>query len=124
MGHSLGARVIHYLLLSLATKKENFIKEAYLLGGAIDRTEAEEWKKASSAVSNVIFNCHSENDETLKFMYRGANALMSDPVGLGPISLCEGSKISNINCSDIICSNRFNHMTWKTKFGEILKRIG
>jgi hypothetical protein len=36
MGHSLGARVIHSLLSALSTMDRNFIKEVYLLGGAVD----------------------------------------------------------------------------------------
>ena len=120
MGHSLGARVIFYLLSTLATREKQIIKEVHLLGGAVDRDDKEDWQIAEKAVEGEVYNYYSKHDETLKFLYKGANALQSDPVGLGPITH-KSKKITNINCSDIISGKFANHMDWKTKFGKILK---
>ena len=122
MGHSLGARVIYYLLNTLSTKREKIIKEVHLLGGAIDRTDNEGWKAACSALDGQIINYYSKYDESLKFLYKGANALQSDPIGLDKITR-NSKNIVNINCSDIITGKWANHMSWKTEFGNIIDHV-
>ena len=115
MGHSLGSRVIYYLLCALSTKKTLQINDVFLLGGAVDRKDTEGWKNAIKAVNGKIVNCHSNNDSTLKFLYQGANALLSSPIGLGDIEVTD-NKIINKNVTSIIGG----HMEYKEKFNEIL----
>lgn len=118
MGHSLGSRVIYYLLKALSDKKKSLIKDVFLLGGAVDRKDTDGWRMALKAVNGNLINCYSLNDNTLKFLYRGANALLSSPIGLGEIELND-KKIINKNVSSIIGG----HMEYKEKFEKILEKI-
>lgn len=118
MGHSLGARVIFYLLCALSTKNVSQINDVFLLGGAVDRKDSKGWNDAIKSVKGKIVNCYSYNDSTLKFLYRGANALSSSPIGLGDIEVYH-EKLVNKDVTSIIGG----HMQYKEKFGEILKRI-
>ncbi len=118
MGHSLGARVIYYLLCALSTKTHSPIKDVFLLGGAVDRKDKEGWKNAIKAVNGKLINCYSYNDSTLKFLYKGANALASDPVGRGNIDF-ESNKVQNMDVTSIIGG----HMEYKDKFDKILEKV-
>lgn len=115
MGHSLGSRVIYYLLCALSTKNVSQIKDVFLLGGAVDRKDLKGWNDAIKSVKGKIVNCYSYNDSTLKFLYQGANALSSSPIGLGDIEVSH-EKIVNKDVTSTIGG----HMQYKEKFGEIL----
>lgn len=117
MGHSLGARVAHYLLMALSTKEEEIVEDVFLFGGAVGRTSAESWDKVSGAVRGNIFNFYSKNDDVLRYLYQGANALISKPIGLGPIENA-GDKIINIDVSDIIKG----HLGHKPNLAEMIRR--
>lgn len=118
MGHSLGSRVIYYLLCALSTKNTSMINDVFLLGGAVDRKDTKGWRNALKAVKRKIINCYSNNDSTLKFLYRGANAFSSSPIGLGNIEISD-KKIVNKNTTSIISG----HMQYKEKFNRILKEL-
>jgi len=115
MGHSLGSRVIYYLLYALSTKNTSQVNDVYLLGGAVDRKDTKGWIEAIKAVKGKIVNCYSNNDSTLKFLYQGANALSSAPIGLGDIEVAD-NKIINKNVTSLIGG----HMEYKEKFNKIL----
>lgn len=86
VGHSLGARVIHNCLEHIAVSKvETNVKEAHLLGGAVN-SRVLKWSKTTSSVKDKIYNYYSKNDKILKFMY---SSIMIDryPVGLQKIDL-------------------------------------
>ncbi|MGF1886314.1 TMCO4 family protein [Photobacterium profundum] len=117
VGHSLGCRVIYYTLVALGTKQEKYIKDVMLLGGAVGKDDREGWLKAMSAVEGGLYNCHSNQDGVLKSLYRTANAGLSHPIGIAPISL-EHPQLHNINC-DFVSS----HMSWKANYEHILKSI-
>ena len=118
MGHSLGARVVHFLLHTLATKHNSSVKDVYLLGGATDRKDTKMWEAAVKSVEGKIYNCYSYNDNILKYLYTGANAILSSPIGTGNIEL-NNPKIKNINTSSIING----HMVYKENFSKILSHI-
>lgn len=118
MGHSLGCRVIYYVLETLSTKEKKFIKDVYLLGGAVDRKDSEGWTKACESVSGNIYNCHSQNDFVLKYLYKGASALFSDPIGYDKIKV-DNETIKNIDCTEFVNS----HMEWKNNLSIILEKI-
>jgi len=118
MGNSLGCRVAFYALCALATCPRKCVKDAYLLGGAIGRKDKEGWRNAAKAVSGAIYNCYSRNDWVLRYLYRPANALLSDPIGLGEIA-CACEQIVNVNVSDLVPG----HMEYKNNFAGILRRI-
>jgi hypothetical protein len=115
MGHSLGARVIFFALMALATKDKQFVKNVVLMGGAVGREETQSWLAASSSVSGSIYNCFSENDGVLKYAYQLAAAGTSAPAGLGkavPVAV-------NVDCTDFISG----HNTWKDNLPMVLDRL-
>lgn len=123
MGHSLGARVIYYLLNALGTKTETskpavYIRDVYLLGGAVGRDDKEGWENALKAVNGNLYNCFSQEDGVLKVLYQGANVMFSDPIGLKEIPL-DNPKVKNIDTSPLVKG----HMAYKNKFGKILDDI-
>jgi Protein of unknown function (DUF726) len=118
MAHSLGCRVTYYMLNALSTKDRQYIRNVYLLGGAVDRKDTKGWKAAASAVKGRIFNCYSKNDDVLRFLYQPANAFISDPIGLGPITTRHQS-IRNINVTRFVGG----HMQYKENFGAIMRAI-
>lgn len=117
MGHSLGARVVYYLLEALSTTNTNKIKDVYLLGGAVDRKDTKGWDLAATAVTGSINNFYSSNDSILKFLYQGANLGISNPIGLGEIS-SSSNNINNIDVSTLING----HNEYKHKFSKILEK--
>lgn len=117
-GHSLGARVAYYALEILSTQRTKKIENVYLLGGAVGRGDDEGWRKAASAIKGKIFNCYSRNDDTLGYLYRGANLLLSEPIGYDKITF-QSSKIHNFDCTALVNG----HMEWKDWFGEILTQL-
>lgn len=113
-GHSLGARVIYYALEALATKQVKLIRNVYLLGGAVSNSPGD-WERVSESVSRKIYNCHSDRDGVLKYMYQGANAGMSTPIGYKPIQ-SRNSAIRNLDCTQLVDS----HMAWKSALPNIM----
>ena len=117
MGHSLGARVIYYTLGALSTKNNSIIKDAYLFGGAVGDQE-DGWMNATNAVSGTIFNSYSKNDNILKILYQGANALMSKPVGLKDINI-DSPKLINKDVSSLVNG----HMEYKNNLKAVINTI-
>ncbi|WP_296947297.1 DUF726 domain-containing protein [uncultured Massilia sp.] len=121
-GHSLGARVIHFALKALEGKGARRIENVYLLGGAVGGADVErdkrDWTSAANAVKGRIFNCFSDEDGVLAWLYQGANALQSRPVGLHGIRL-KHERIFHFDCSPLVTG----HMRWKENFGHILRQL-
>lgn len=118
MGHSLGARVIHSLLSTLSTTDHKYIRDVFLLGGAVDGTQADTWGEIAQAVDGNIYNIYSERDDVLALLYRGANAFMSQPIGIQKIRTA-APNIYNFDASSIVDG----HMEHKKRFGTVLERI-
>ena len=118
MGNSLGCRVIYYLLNAISSKDKSPIEDVYLLGGAVDRKDKKGWKAALKAVNGKLYNCYSENDSVLKYLYQGANALVSSPIGLGDIEVSD-PKLKNVDTTSIVSG----HLKYKERFWEILNHI-
>ncbi|MEC4723312.1 DUF726 domain-containing protein [Noviherbaspirillum sp. CPCC 100848] len=120
VGHSLGVRVIHYALLLLATKNVRRVDNAYLLGGAVGggKKDATDWANAERAVKGRIFNCYSEKDDVLRYLYRVANAGLSSPVGYEGIHY-KSEQIFDFDCTALVGG----HTEWKAQFGEIITQI-
>lgn len=115
IGHSLGARVVFFALMALATKEEQYVQDAVLIGGAVGRDETASWSDATSATKGTLYNCHSDNDDVLRFLYRTANAGLSSPAGLGPAVI----GAHNLDCTDFISG----HNVWKENLPKVLQRI-
>jgi Protein of unknown function (DUF726) len=120
IGHSLGCRVIYYALEALSTRSDApLVKDVILLGGAVGADDEAGWSRAEQAVAGKIYNCFSERDRVLTAAYKGANAFLSEPIGLRPIAH-ESVKIENWDCSAFIDG----HMEWKPKLDDVLQGIG
>ena len=121
IGHSLGARAIHYALttLALVAPKEKRIQRAILLGGAVDRECKEDWLLASKAVMDggTIDNGLSSKDDILRNLYQSSMAAQSKPIGLGPIERIRG--VRNFDCTDLISG----HAQWKPCLDAVLGRM-
>jgi hypothetical protein len=118
MGHSLGARVIYYTLAALATSNNSPVKDVFLLGGAVGN-QKDDWNTASNAVSGSIYNIYSNKDDVLRYMYQGANMLISDPIGLNEMPFNHPS-IKNFDASTIKVDG---HMKHKKKLDQALNII-
>ena len=121
VGHSLGCRVIYYALQALSSKNNKKIDDVILLGGAVGKDDPEGWKMATNAINGSIYNCYSKNDAILSKLYKIANANLSHPIGISPIS-DQNTKIQNINCSEFI-KGAEAHMIWKDHYENILRKI-
>ena len=120
IGHSLGARVVFFALQALATKHtvKPLVDKAILMGGAVGRTDAEAWKRAAAAVSGNIYNCYSNQDLVLRFLYQVANLGRSKPAGIGPAKGPPES-LKNMDFSDLIDG----HNAWKPNLPHVLDRL-
>jgi len=127
IGHSLGARVAYFCMEALASKSHPFIREAHLLGGAIDcgkrvdesgsSTESTKtnWENAAGAVRDDIWNYHSSNDGVLRFLYPTGDKFQGYPIGRNRI---EHPKVKNIDVTDVVNG----HSEYIPNLGKILKR--
>ncbi len=119
IGHSLGARVIHWLLRSMTARQSaTAIRDVLLLGGAVSRSDPRAWRHAAAAVEGRIINCYSTNDDVLRFLYQAATFLNHSPIGLGPIEPDHG-KISNFDATALVGG----HMEFKSKLDTLLRQV-
>ena len=119
VGHSLGARVIYYALQNLSTREgEPLVKSAILLGGAVGK-EGEGWSAAKKAVSGHIYNCYSERDDVLKYLYSVGTGLSSQPVGRGAI-VPRRKGIKNLDMTSLISG----HTQYKPSLEQVFRKIG
>lgn len=119
MGHSLGARVVHFALQALATKGgEKRIKDVVLMGGAVGNHDLKSWTMAASAASGRLHNCYSELDGVLKGLYQLANVGQSVPAGLKPT----GFSIENLNEVDFTYLIK-GHNKWKENLASVLNSL-
>jgi pimeloyl-ACP methyl ester carboxylesterase len=116
MGHSLGARVIHYLLRDLLKHRTVLIKDVFLLGGAVGRTG---WPRADEIVEGTIYNCFSQDDKVLQCLYKGATLFHDEPIGLGNV---EPSGIATDLDARELADVR-GHTEHKGKFSKILAQL-
>jgi hypothetical protein len=112
---------------ALASKSDSFIREAHLLGGAIDcgkrldedgnSTESTKtnWENAAGAVTGNIWNYHSSNDGVLKFLYPTGDKFQGYPIGRNRI---EHPKVKNVDVTDVVGG----HSEYIPNLGTILKK--
>lgn len=123
MGHSLGALVIYYALRSLSKKKNRFIQDVILLGGAVDRNDSKGWAQAAQAVHGNIYNCYSAKDKILRQLYyKPSTRKRISPIGIGPINKTGRTGVKNIvdvDVTDLVS----RHGAFKPMLNDILARI-
>lgn len=119
VGHSLGARVIYYTLQNLSTREGTpLIKSAILLGGAVGRT-GDGWAAAMNAVSGHIYNCYSDRDDVLRYLYSVGTGASSQPVGRGLI-VPRRKGIRNLEMTSLISG----HTQYKPNLAEVFRKMG
>jgi len=120
VGHSLGARVIHFALKALAARSYKRIENVYLLGGAVGGGSQDSacWETVASALKGRLFNCYSGGDTVLRVLYQLANAGMSDPIGYCGIQL-QHPRIVSYDASARVQG----HGQWKREFRSILMHL-
>lgn len=110
VGHSLGARVIYFTLEALAENDcRDRVREVHLLGGAVTN-ESDAWAKCCQAVTERIFNYHSDADWVLRALYPVGVFFTNKPIGITPISGC--SRIVNVDVTATVG----DHFTYKNNF--------
>ncbi|KAJ3072286.1 hypothetical protein HDU99_002221 [Rhizoclosmatium hyalinum] len=122
VGFSLGARVIYYCLLELASRGEaafSIVEEAYLFGTPVMATN-KEWRAISSVVSGRLVNGYLTNDYILSILYRASSAFLADVAGLFPVQNVEG--IENY-CLDTVLKGG-GHLEYRSAMPRILKHVG
>ncbi|KAJ2782705.1 hypothetical protein H4R18_002131 [Coemansia javaensis] len=98
IGYSIGARLIFYALLELASMSAyGLVEDVYLFGAPIVASE-EEWRLAASVVGGRFVNAYSTKDWILGFFYRTTNLGRRSVAGLHPISGVNG--LENVDVSD------------------------
>lgn len=130
-GHSLGARVVFYSLLSLASGNNNRnslnkIKDVHLFGGAVGTEPVIEWQNASRAVHGKIYNYYSDNDHVLGLAYK-LSMFTSNPIGRNKIR--KMSRIKNIDVSSHVSGHtkyienarKYLHVKEVTLIGKIIR---
>ena len=70
VGYSLGARLIHSCLMSLAERRAFGLVESVVLIGTPAPSDADVWRATRSVVASRLVNVYSENDYILAFLYR------------------------------------------------------
>jgi len=81
----------------------------------VGRKHAPDWETAASVVNDGFYNCYSDRDAVLRWLYQGANLGLSRPAGLGPVV----AGAINIDCSDLVGG----HTRWKPRLAQILQRL-
>ncbi len=122
MGHSLGARVIYNTLIKMS-RIDIKIHSAYLFGGAVAKNNKTGWMHALSAVDTKVYNFYTDNDTTLKALYK-AGELFEEAIGLGKIehftlSELQLGEVVNIDCSDVISG----HREYKNNLESLMKMV-
>jgi hypothetical protein len=118
VGFSLGARVIYYCLLELASKGAyGIIEEVYMFGTPVVSSPSE-WRKISSIVSGKIVNGYTNNDMLLGVLFRTSVASYQHVPGLSPIKNITG--LENVDLTDLVNG----HMEYQSKLPKILATVG
>ncbi|KAI8845673.1 hypothetical protein BJ741DRAFT_526657 [Chytriomyces cf. hyalinus JEL632] len=121
VGFSLGARVIYYCLLELASRGEaaySIVEEAYLFGCPVMAT-TKEWLQIRSVVSGRLVNGYMTHDWVLSILYRASSAFLSDVAGLNPVKRVDG--VENV-CLDAVLKG--GHLEYRAGLPRILKHVG
>ncbi len=117
VGFSIGARVIYYCLLELASKhKYGIVEDVFLIGTPIISSE-KEWAKVSNVVSGTITSGYATNDTMLRILYRASSTLWNCVPGLVPMN---NAHVKDVDLTDLVDG----HMSYPASIPKILKRFG
>ncbi|KAL8370513.1 hypothetical protein RB595_000743 [Gaeumannomyces hyphopodioides] len=117
IGYSLGARVIHSCLTSLAERRAfGLVDQAVFIGAPVPSGRAQ-WEEMRSVVSGKLFNAYSENDFILAFVYR-ATSIQLGVAGLEAVEGIDG--VENLDLSNAVSG----HLRYPDLIAKILARCG
>ncbi|KAJ1906910.1 hypothetical protein LPJ81_001080 [Coemansia sp. IMI 209127] len=118
IGYSVGARLIFYALLELASMSAyGLIEDVYLFGAPVVASE-EEWRTAASVVGGRFVNAYSSKDWILSFFYRTTSLGRRSVAGLQPISGVNG--LENVDVSEDVPG----HNAYREVIPKLLQRLG
>ncbi|KAJ2557083.1 hypothetical protein EV175_001568 [Coemansia sp. RSA 1933] len=118
IGYSVGARLIFYALLELASMSAyGLIEDVYLFGAPVVASE-EEWRTAASVVGGRFVNAYSTKDWILGFFYRTTSLGRRSVAGLHPISGV--SSLENVDVSEDVPG----HNAYRDVIPKLLQRLG
>ena len=122
VGYGLGARVVFFCLLELATRYPaevySGILENAVLCGAPVTSHTAIWRKICCPVSGKVVNVFSTHDWVLSFLYK-TSRVTKRVAGISAVNL-DNRKMVNVDVSSIIKG----HTDYPNKMGDILKIIG
>ena len=117
IGYSLGARVIHACLLSLAARRAFGLVDSVIMIGAPLPSDSKDWRVMRSVVGGRLINVFSENDYVLGFLYRTS----SIQLGVAGLQRVEGVMgVENVDVSERVSG----HLRYRYMVGSILRKIG
>ncbi|KAJ2848113.1 hypothetical protein GGI22_005802, partial [Coemansia erecta] len=118
IGYSVGARLIFYALLELASMSAyGLIEDVYLFGAPVVASE-EEWRTAASVVGGRFVNAYSTKDWILSFFYRTTSLGRRSVAGLQPISGVNG--LENVDVSEDVPG----HNAYREVMPKLLQGLG
>jgi len=116
-GYSLGARVVHACLRTLARRRAfGLVADVVLVGAPVPSSPAR-WREMRSVVAGNLYNVFSRNDYVLAFLYRAASAQLG-VAGLQSIDGVPG--VVNLDLSDHVSG----HLRYPDLLPHILARCG
>jgi len=127
IGHSAGARVVHYALRNYQYDSPE-IRDVILNGGAIRRGTHHAWDKAVKPIRGKLYNVYHSDDHILRFLYKlGAPGLKS-PCGMKPIKRQEfdsvtAEKIVNVDATEFGTSGYTNHWVYPRVLKDTVAKV-
>ncbi|PPR02740.1 hypothetical protein CVT26_009451 [Gymnopilus dilepis] len=118
IGFSLGARVIFYALLELASQKAfGIVQDVFLLGATLT-CSTQQWIQTRSVVSGRYVNAFAKNDWVLNYLFRATSGGVGGVAGLRAVEGVVG--LENVDVTDKIAG----HMSYRTFMPLILDQLG
>jgi hypothetical protein len=117
VGFSLGARLIFYCLLELASRGAYGIVESVYMFGTPCVAYTKEWDKVCSVVSGRIVNGFTANDMLLGVLYRASVSSYKYVPGLTAV---QHPGVESVELTEFLNG----HMEYQSKMPKILKHVG
>ena len=124
VGFSLGCHVIKHCIKELSNSNDgkNIINNVIFLGGATSFKNKLKWyNNLNKIVKGRIINCHSNEDEILKKLFKGFTG--KNPIGKDKIDINDGKGGKNIIENYDFTDIKLGHLEYRKYLNLILKRI-
>jgi Protein of unknown function (DUF726) len=117
VGYSLGGRVIHACLKTLAERKAFGLIDSVVVMGAPMPSDSQDWKVMRSVVMGRLVNVYSEKDYILGFLYR-TSSIQFGVAGLQAVEGVDG--VENVDVSESVTG----HLKYRYMVGQLLGQAG